>query len=172
MNNIQPSLEQQQVRQEKKKGGLLLKVFLGIEINFKPSLNDFLIYGLDEEFLLDNPWLDRMPPRQLFRMIHEAGFTVFQAHPMRDCMTHEYLKNIDGVEVFNGNTGHDSRNNKAFELAEQNNLAMIAGSDCHRAIEAGSGGTWLAQEPRNGKDLTRLIKNSGPENLYQASDQK
>ena len=38
---------------------------------------------------------------------------------------------LDGVEVFNGHKGHDSRNEIAYEWAKRFNLIKTSGTDFH-----------------------------------------
>lgn len=63
--------------------GTNLKVFFGIEFRNRETEDDFLVYGLDEAFLLANPDLFDLPLVQDIERFHEAGAAVVQAHPLR-----------------------------------------------------------------------------------------
>ena len=64
-------------------------------------------------------------------MVNKNNGILIQAHPFRDSMTVTNPKAIDGVEVFNGHMGHDSRNEIAELWAEKYNLIKTSGTDFH-----------------------------------------
>ena len=64
-----------------------LNVLLGMEINFRWSLNDYLVYGIDEDFLLENPFLHKKGLKSFRRLADKYGYLVYQAHPFRIGMT-------------------------------------------------------------------------------------
>lgn len=109
-----------------------LDVFFGWEESFNGD--DYLIYGLDKQFLLDHPEMDRWTRREQYEAVHAAGGCVIQAHPFRmrgyieaihvgDCLA-------DGIEVANaGNT--PAQDAYARRYALEKGLYTIAGSDNH-----------------------------------------
>ena len=58
------------------------KVFFGIEENFEGD--EFLIYGVDKQFLLDHPTIPHWTREEMIKWVHEAGGAVMQAHPFRE----------------------------------------------------------------------------------------
>lgn len=113
-----------------------LDVFFGIEQNF--CGDEYLIYGLDKQFLLDHPEMERWSHREQLEQVHAAGGCVIQAHPFR---MRGYLNAIrvcdlyaDGIEVANaGNT--PAQDAYAARYAAARGLYTIAGSDNHRSDE-------------------------------------
>ena len=113
-----------------------LDVFLGIEQNFDGD--EYLIYGLDKQFLLEHADIERWTRRELYKQVHAAGGCMLQAHPFR---MRSYLSAIricdrytDGIEVANaGNT--PAQDAYAARYARARGLYTIAGSDNHRAGE-------------------------------------
>jgi len=110
-----------------------LDVFPGWEFTIKGS--DFLTYGLDTEFLLANPGIDKLSIEKYSELIRNNGGYIAQAHPYRDdyYIEHKYPvspKLIDGVEVFNSED-RNTANAKALEFALKNDLPMQAGTDSH-----------------------------------------
>ena len=113
-----------------------LDVFFGIEQNFNGD--EYLIYGLDKQFLLDHPEMEHWTRREQYEQVHAAGGCVLQAHPFR---MRDYLRDIhvcdllvDGVEVANaGNT--PAQDAYAARYAKARGLYTIAGSDNHRSHE-------------------------------------
>ena len=111
-----------------------LDVFFGIEQNFDGD--EYLIYGLDKQFLLDHPEMEHWTRREQYEQVHAAGGCVIQAHPFR---MRGYLSAIrvcdrfaDGIEVANaGNT--PAQDAYAARYAKARGLYTIAGSDNHRS---------------------------------------
>ena len=64
----------------KEYAGDRLNVILGCELRFEGSYNDYLIYGITEEFLRQNPDLHKMSLRTFADLAHENGILVVQAH--------------------------------------------------------------------------------------------
>jgi hypothetical protein len=110
-----------------------LDVFFGMEYFIRGS--EFLVYGLDLDFLIKHPGFDRLPLEAFSKLVRENGGYLAQAHPYRKA---NYIKSpfpvephlIDGVEVFNSSMD-DGSNKKAFMFAKKHGLAMQAGSDSH-----------------------------------------
>ena len=119
-------------------------VIFGIEYNFNGD--EFLIYGLDEKWLLDNPDIEKLDRRGVYARVHEAGGVMIHAHPFRE---RGYLKDIkltpeicDGIEVYNA-ANTDNQNALAYEYAEKLGLPMIGGSDLHYFHDNALGGVQL-----------------------------
>ena len=74
------------------------------------------------------------------------GFLLIQAHPFRNRMTVMPPKYLDGIEVFNGHHGHDSRNQLADAFARRYGLLRTSGSDFHHVSSVESAGI-LTREP-------------------------
>lgn len=118
-----------------------LQVFFGWESTYEGT--DFLIYGLDKEWLLLHPEIrDASIPEQ-FEIVHNFGGVIFHAHPYREDfyipeirLYHEY---IDGVETTNAtHTSKFSKNHfnpefdvRAKKYADAYNFPVTAGSDVH-----------------------------------------
>ncbi len=111
-----------------------LDVFFGWEQNYQGD--EYLIYGLDKQFLLDHPDIERWSRREQLEQVHAAGGCVIQAHPFR---MRDYLRDIrvcelyaDGIEVANaGNTS--AQDAYAARYARARGLYTLAGSDNHHS---------------------------------------
>ena len=108
-----------------------LEILLGMEIRFDCNVNDYLVYGITREFLEVNDQLFSMNPEGFSRLARENGLLFIQAHPFRSNMTIVPPHLLDGVEVFNGHKGHDSRNEIAEAWADKYNLIKTSGTDFH-----------------------------------------
>lgn len=113
-----------------------LDVFFGIEQNF--AGDEYLIYGLDKQYLLDHPEMEHWTHREQIEQVHAAGGCVIQAHPFR---MRGYLSAIrvcdlyaDGIEVANaGNT--PAQDAYAMRYCKARGIYTIAGSDNHKSHE-------------------------------------
>ena len=124
-----------------------LHILQGCEIRIEHSPSDFLVYGMTEEFMRQNPDLLQIHKvKELCARLHEAGFLVFQAHPFRDNMTITAPDHLDGIEVYNAHARHNSRNDIAEMWAERYHLLPISGSDVHHGYDLPGGGI-LTDEP-------------------------
>lgn len=117
-----------------------MDIQLGMELRFDENFNDYLVCGFDEDFLLTNRKLYRLGLEGFRRLTAGSGIAIVQAHPFRFGMTLAPPELIDGIEVYNGNPRHDSKNHLALEHAESNNLKMVSGSDFHRIGDEARGG--------------------------------
>jgi len=120
-----------------------LQVFLGAEVRLADSPNDYLVYGLGEEALRQSPPLCRLDLAGLRARVHRAGGIVVQAHPFRPPCAPADPRLLDGVESFNGNPRHRSRNELAEAFAREHGLLRLSSSDAHQQEDVGRGGMRL-----------------------------
>lgn len=138
-----------------------IDVLFGIELKFTENDNDYLIYGLDEEFLKQNKELYNLNLDKVVNLIKDKDIVIFQAHPFRKSCScdKEKAKLLDGIEVYNGNPRHDSKNKDAYKFAKDNNLLMVSGSDFHEREDLGTGGIITNTRITNDKELVKELKN-------------
>lgn len=126
----------------KKEGDRIgLTVFFGWESNYKNT--EFLIYGLDKEWLKSHPDMLSWSIEEQYRRVHEAGGFIVHAHPYR---IRPYIKEIrlfpeavDAVEIYNvGNMNLDF-DKKAAAYAKKHKLMEFAGTDAHGYHQIRSG---------------------------------
>lgn len=113
-------------REEGAKVGL--DVFLGWEFGYE-SLH-LLTYGLDREWLLDNPDLISLDYIHYCDRVHESGGFIVNAHPFRQVKGVVRLMpyNSDAAEIING---ANADNKRSAAYAEMMGLPVTAGSDIH-----------------------------------------
>ncbi|MDR2073468.1 MAG: PHP domain-containing protein [Spirochaetaceae bacterium] len=114
-----------------------LDVFFGWEETFDGD--DYLVYGLDGEWLLEHPEIVRWTREEQFREVHRAGGCVVHAHPFRQ---HDYIDAvhlapylIDAVEAANAGNHRALYDAQACEYARVLGLPAVAGSDIHSAAD-------------------------------------
>ena len=109
-----------------------LKVFGGLEMSDNGA--DFLVYGMNREFFVQNPDFATIDLDERFERLQNAGALIIHAHPFRPTTKKRALRifphHVEGVEVYNTN-----RVGQCIKLAEMYaktyNLPEFAGSDNH-----------------------------------------
>ena len=145
----------------KKAGNILgLDVFLGWEFTIRGA--DFLTYGLDLDFLLAYPGLDKLEIEQYSTLVREHGGYLAQAHPFRDeyYIEHNYPVAphlIDGVEVYNV-VDKKIANAKALAFAKEHDLPIQAGTDSHGRGNLYYSGIMLEKKAETIHDIIDAIK--------------
>jgi len=145
----------------KKEGDRLgLDVFLGWEFTIRGS--DFLTYGLDWDFLMAQPELDKLDIPEYSALVRESGGFLAQAHPYRDAtyIQHKFPVDpqyVDAIEIYNASDAEES-NQKALTFAKKHNLPIQAGSDSHSAHAYFTSGIKLNQKAENIYDIIKAIK--------------
>ena len=135
-----------------------INVLLGVELQFVGEHNDYLIYGITEDFLYGNPDIHRMTLRSL-RNILPPEALIIHAHPFRTGSTITNPELIDGVESYNGGTG-DANNDFAKLWAERFSLLQTSGSDYHGGSVSSIKGGIATNEPITDViQLTRIFRN-------------
>lgn len=126
-----------------------IDVFFGMEAGFQGT--EFLLYGIDKEWLKQNPELKKDSVETMYRKVKQAGGMMVHAHPYRE----EYYipkirlfpKVVDGVEGINAmhsNSSSHSHYNPKFDeqaiaYARKYKLPLTAGSDIHSVNFLGGG---------------------------------
>ncbi|MGN1123875.1 MAG: PHP-associated domain-containing protein [Eubacterium sp.] len=144
-------------RRMKRAAGEDFTVLLGIELRHYFTANDYLIYGIDEDFLYSSGNLMSKWEKDVYRECKKRGYLVFQAHPFRVGIRRCDLRYIDGVEVFNGKT-EKSLNEKAYEWAKKNGKLMVSGSDFHTVKNLAKGGIITDTPIKSNEDLLKVLK--------------
>ena len=108
-----------------------LNVILGAELRFTENNNDYLIFGITPEDLIE---IYKMLPygiESFYRQYKNEKNVIVQAHPFRNGMVSVTPKSLDGIEVFNLHPNHNSRIGLAAKYANENNMIATCGSDFH-----------------------------------------
>jgi len=139
-----------------------LDVMLGIELRFTDAPYDYLIYGIDEEFLRANPYLYNLDLGKFRKLIEGKGMLIYQAHPFRDDIIVPKQELLDGIEIYNGNQKQEAanRNDIAYSFAMNNKFKMISGSDFHMVQDLATGGVILKEKVSTSRDLAKILRDN------------
>ena len=132
-------------------------VFFGMELRHFATGADYLIYGVDPEWLRQQPNLLVRWEKPIYKLMHEQGYLVFQAHPFRPYILRCNPKYIDGIEVYNGKCD-EKTNEKARRWAEKTGKLIVSGSDFHEGANLARGGIRTTRRITDNKDLVELLK--------------
>lgn len=135
-----------------------LEILLGMELRFTCALNDYLVFGVTEEFLRSHEDLYKMEPHTFHELAKENGLLFIQAHPFRDGMTIIPHWDLDGVEAYNGHKGHDSRNEIADLWADKYNLIKTSGTDFHYGHVPTNAGILTEEKITSMDQLVEILK--------------
>ena len=151
-------------REAKKEGDKIgMTVLLGAEVRLDgPNINDYLIYGIDEDFLFQAPYLNRLSSLQELISVLPENACVVQAHPFRDNMTVQSPDLLFGIEVNNGGT-EPFRNDLARTFAAHYGKPMLSGSDFHHADHLARGGISTDADIQSIQDLVRVLRSGNYE---------
>lgn len=133
-------------------------VLPGAEVRFNgPNINDYLVYGVEEEFFYKAPQLNLLKDvNELFEILPE-DVCVVQAHPFRDKMTVCDPTPLFGIEINNGGTA-PIRNQLAKTFAQHYGKAMTSGSDFHHESALAKGGIITEEKIQTPSDLIRVLR--------------
>jgi predicted metal-dependent phosphoesterase TrpH len=118
---------------------------------------DFLVFGLDPEYLYHYPELQRLGLRRFRTLVEPFGCLIYQAHPFRPGIALADPALLDGVEVYNGNAYFPNTNRQAADFARRHGLAAISGSDFHHRQDLGRGGIVLPERVTDSEGLVQAL---------------
>ncbi len=145
----------------KKRGDEIgINVLFGIEYGWYGT--DLLVYGVDKQWLKNNPDVINISVHKFCDKVHEHGGIIVQAHPFRDA---DYIRDIkllpkytDAVEVFNAGNREKIFDERAMWYAEQFSMVKTSGSDRHHLDGDKFFGIVTEYEIKDISDYIRAIK--------------
>ncbi|MCR5302118.1 MAG: histidinol-phosphatase [Lachnospiraceae bacterium] len=147
------------------------QVFPGYEAGYDGT--EFLIYGLDIEWMMAHPELKDATIEEQLDIVHSGGGIVVHAHPFREAFYIKeirlYPKFIDGVEAVNAT--HSSPyshnhtgdfNKKAVKYAKGLGVFITGGSDTH-SVDLFGGGMAFPTKLKDMDDFVKRLLSAKPE---------
>lgn len=133
-------------------------VILGCEIRFTENFNDYLLFGIDKEFL--NAAYDclDMGIEAFSKQFRGDGRLLIQAHPFRNGMTEVAPEYLDGIESFNLHPNHNSRVAMASKYAKEHRLIETAGTDYHHPGHEGMTALLTETEIETSRDIVGVLR--------------
>ena len=138
--------------------GMDFDVIFGIEFNFNGD--EYLIYGLDENWLVENERIMTMTRHEVYDLVRRSGGIMIQAHPFRE---RGYLSDIrltpsvcDGIEIYNA-ANSANMNALAYRYARELDVRMTAGSDIHYFHDGSMGGMIFGKRIKDTGELAGAL---------------
>ncbi len=120
---------------------------------------DLLTYGLDLQWLFDNPHIMDISTSEYCNLVRDSGGYIVHAHPFREASYIDHIRlfprHVDAVEVFNARRS-DFENSMAKHYAKAYGLPMMAGSDNHWGQQPRLGAIAFAKKQTS---ITDILKN-------------
>lgn len=156
-----------------------LQVFFAWESTYQG--NDFLVYGLDREWLLAHPEIKDASIPEQYELVHLNGGMIIHAHPYRQAhyiervrLFPEYVDGVEIINVSNSDTkvhclGHPEYNEMAAAYAREHHLPVTSGSDQHLTNML-YGGMVFARRLTDIHDFIRAVLSGEAEALLNGGD--
>ena len=113
-----------------------MDIILGAELRFPQNSTDYLVFGIDENWLITHPHMCHCSLPEFYAR-YKDEVLIIQAHPFRD-NDHVLWNCIHGLEIANTSPRHDSHNELALSLYKEHpHLYPTVGSDAHRLGDEG-----------------------------------
>ena len=130
-----------------------------MEIRFLFTPNDYLVYGVTEDFVKNSGNFLFDNQKTLYDKVKSAGALLVQAHPFRGYVRRADPHLLNGVEVFNGKTKNPVENEKSLMWAKREDLSIFtSGSDYHHPNSKISGGIETEEKIKTNNDLLRILR--------------
>ena len=134
-------------------------VLLGCEVRFFFTIDDFLIYGIDENFLKNCGNLMVKYLRRLYKLCDKNELILIAAHPFRELRFRHKPSLLHGCEVFNGKDAEKKANFKAEKWAEKHGFDILtSGGDFHDKNDTIPGGIITDVPIYTNDDLLRILR--------------
>ena len=137
-----------------KEGGL--RLLLGLEVTVRdPAWTDWLLYGVDERFMLNAPCLYNLTQKELFDYCKVNGVIMVQAHPFR---YHSSIANphfSHGIEI-NCSSGDLQHKDEILRQSAKHNLLVTCGTDYHGSNPF-VGGLYVPEWVKTGRDMGEYL---------------
>lgn len=135
-----------------------LRIFKAVEVTMEYDKRlHMLIYGADEAFLRNNPFLCDKSLAELYGICKENGCALIQAHPFRYGATVQDSNFLDGIEINCHPNYQISYADRVMEIAQKKNLIITVGCDYHADNYRPRGGVFLPEELKDEKDLANYL---------------
>ena len=135
-----------------------LDVFFGFESSYHGT--DFLVYGLDEEWLMRNEECFSWKTSRQLDHFREEGGLVIQAHPFREAFYIDHIRifreHLDGIEVYNSSRD-DGSNRLAKIFADEFSMLQTAGSDIHHIGQPIISGMVFPEKIADASDYGKML---------------
>ena len=133
-------------------------VLLGMEIRFAECGNDYLVYGIDEEYIKESFAYLGQGIEKYYQAMHRDETVILQAHPFRDFMQRADVRFLDGIETFNMHPSHNARAAIAARYARERDMLVSAGTDFHHPGHQGMAAMLSKTLPTDSFAVAKILR--------------
>ena len=142
-----------------------LTLLLGLEVTVKkPSWTDWLLYGVNERFMLNAPCLYNLTQEELFEYCKINGVIMVQAHPFRYHTQIADPKYAHGIEI-NCSSGDLKHKDEILRQAQENQLLVTCGTDFH-GLNPFIGGLYVPEWVKTGRDFGDYLSKTEKTSIF------
>lgn len=135
-----------------------VKIFFGVEVTMEWNCAvHILIYGIDDDFIRDNPTMFEYSQQTLYKKVKEYGGAMIQAHPYRNGSEVIDISALDGVEINCHPMYKNSYSDELLAIAGKNNLTVTCGGDFHADTYRAKCGVYIPNDFSDGIELGKYI---------------
>lgn len=135
-----------------------MRVFYGMEVTARKLGNaHMLIYGIDTSFTEEYSDIYDYTQEEMYRLVHEHGGALIQAHPFRRGGNLVDLTLLDGIEANCHPIYEGPYYERLAPVAREAGLIMTAGGDFHDDCRRVLCGTHLPDILTGGRDLANYL---------------
>lgn len=135
-----------------------VNIIFGCEIRFSENSNDYLLFGIDEDFVKEAYDCLDMGIENFSKHFRNKERLLIQAHPFRNGMTVVPPECLDGIETFNMHPNHNSRVALAAKYAREHGLIPTVGSDFHHLGHEGVSALLTKTEIKTSGDIVDVLR--------------
>lgn len=134
-------------------------VYFGVELtmNADPRLH-MLIYGVDPDFVVENPRIFELSLPRLSDLVHSCGGLLVQAHPYRGGAVPQDPRWLDGIEINCHPLYQSTHEADVTQIARDHNLILTAGGDYHADTYRPHCGIFLPDGLSDGKAAAGYLR--------------
>ncbi len=139
-----------------------LDILFGIEEGVG-GCSEILCYGLTPKMLYEHPELREYSAEVWYRVMHELGVLVINAHPYRAPASVPDqkplpLELIDGIEVYNHSHNPEYNDSAEHFASEHPELILTSGGDTHSPDSVGFGGIMTDERISDERALCEILR--------------
>lgn len=138
-----------------------MTVIPAMEISVDENGNDYLVYGVDRQFVIDQQKYIHTTIKDYYRFAkaYSDNILVIRAHPAREGECEMLTEDIDGIEVLNMHREQNSRIGVAARFAYKNGFPVTAaGSDIHDKGDEGMIAMRCRTLPKTADEFCDIIR--------------
>lgn len=127
---------------------------------------DFLMYGATRDVFYKYYPFSQFSQIGLYQICQSHDILLIQAHPHRIANKPAMFNYMNGIEVYNGHFYSKDQIEKTYKEAQEHDLIMTCGTDCHDEGAQGDAYMMVPEEIETIEDFRDYLKTKPKPNFY------